>query len=67
MSYETKFSGFIAMCRDAKADGAEGVLIDHPQVLGDNYAEIVESLSRLADAGLHLVINRRLGPPATAH
>jgi len=31
-------------------------VIDHPEVLGDTYAEIVESLNRLADASLSLSI-----------
>lgn len=44
------------MCEATKNDGIEVVVIDHPEVLGDNYAEIVESLNRLAAAGLMLSI-----------
>jgi hypothetical protein len=32
------------------------VLVHHPEVLGDNYEEIVESLNRLADAQVSLAI-----------
>ena len=32
------------------------MLVHHPEVLGDNYEEIVESLNRLADAKVSLVI-----------
>ena len=60
-SYETKFASFIGMCAEAKAKGLEGVVIHHPQVLGDNYDEMVESLNRLADAELHLAIVPRTG------
>jgi hypothetical protein len=32
------------------------MLIHHPEVLGDTYEELCESLNRLADAGLLLMI-----------
>ncbi len=32
------------------------IMIHHPQVLGDNYDEIIESLNRIADAGKQLAI-----------
>ena len=57
--YEIKFKEFIAMCLDAKSRGVEGVAIPDPQTLGDDYEEILESLSRLADQGLALVIVAR--------
>ncbi len=58
-SYEKKFRDFIQMCTDAKKQGVEVVIVHHPEVLGDNYEEIVESLNRLAAAGLAL----RIVPP----
>lgn len=51
--YEQKFSDFIRMLAETKEDV---VLIHHPQVIGDTYEEIVESLNRLADAGKTLAI-----------
>ncbi len=54
--YESKFAEFIRMCDEAKKSGAEVVLVQRPSVLGDNYAELIESLSRLARAGLQLGI-----------
>lgn len=56
--YETKFKEFIRMCEDAKAHKIDAVVIDHPEVIGDTYEEIIESLSRLAVAGLALGIAR---------
>lgn len=44
------------MCEDAKKSGTQTVLVAHPSVIGDNYEEITESLSRLAKAGLSLSI-----------
>ncbi|MBP6627822.1 MAG: hypothetical protein KA297_00235 [Kofleriaceae bacterium] len=58
--YEQKFSGFLKMCDEAKAGKLDVVLIHHPEVLGDNYDEIVESLNRLADAKLSLTIIPRV-------
>jgi hypothetical protein len=55
-AYERKFAGFLRMCNEAKKGNLDVVVIHHPEVLGDNYAEIVESLERLADAGLSLSI-----------
>ena len=55
-SYEEKFKNFIEMCAQAKADGTDLILVHHPEVLGDTYAEIVESLNRLSLAELHLAI-----------
>lgn len=55
-SYATKFKNFIEMCAQAKAQGIDAVIIHHPEVLGDNYSEIVESLNRLSAAELKLLI-----------
>ena len=57
--YESKFADFIKMCAETKAGGVKHVLVAYPWVLGDNYQEIIESLSRLADAGLALHVQAR--------
>lgn len=54
--YEEKFPKFIQMCEDAKEVGIDRVLVAQPWVLGDNYEEVMESLSRLAKANLLLGI-----------
>ena len=43
--YEEKFSEFIQTCAEAKGKGADHVIVSNPQVLGDTYAELVESLN----------------------
>lgn len=58
-NYEQKFANFIKLCDDAKKDGIQRVVIAHPWVIGDNYDEVMESLSRIADAGLVLHITGR--------
>jgi hypothetical protein len=55
-TYEAKFANFIEMCAQAKVESIDMVMIYHPEVLGDNYSEIVESLNRLSTAGLKLLI-----------
>ncbi len=53
VGYERKFGEFIRLCANPDADI---VTIHHPAVLGDDYAEIVESLNRLSDAKKMLLI-----------
>jgi hypothetical protein len=57
--YEKKSADFIRLCAESKANGVTHVTIAYPWALGDTYAELIESLSRLADAGLHLHIAAR--------
>ena len=54
--YEQKFETFIQMCKTGKADGVDTATVSYPQVLGDDYDELVESLNRLAEADLKLAI-----------
>jgi dihydrodipicolinate synthase/N-acetylneuraminate lyase len=61
--YERKFADFIRLCAESKEKGVGNVLVSHPSVLGDNYAEVIESLSRLADSGLALnIAGREVSP-----
>jgi hypothetical protein len=62
IGYEQKFAEFVRMCSNREG-GPEVVFVHHPAVLGDNYAELIESLSRLAEANLALRISER--QPAT--
>lgn len=61
--YEKKFADFIKLCADAKTAGTKQVVVGYPWVLGDTYEELIESLSRLADAGLTLHIGARKNWP----
>lgn len=54
--YERKFADFIRLCQGAKKSGLQQVVIAHPSVIGDDYEELLESLTRLAVAGLALSI-----------
>ena len=57
--YEIKFKEFIRMCNDAKKKKFDVITIHHPHVLGDNYDEIIESLSRIAEFEIPLLIIER--------
>jgi hypothetical protein len=63
-AYEVKFADFIRLCLDAKAKGLSQITVAYPWVIGDNSEEVIESLSRLADAGLSLHIAARKDWPA---
>jgi hypothetical protein len=55
-SYEEKFAAFIRQCKTVKEQGAITVIVRCPEMLGDTYEELVESLSRVAELGLQLVV-----------
>lgn len=55
-TYESKFADFIRMCAEAPKSGLKQIVVAAPSVIGDNYAEVIESLSRLAESGLSLNI-----------
>lgn len=59
--YEQKFANFIRMC-DESVKG-DAVVVAHPWVLGDTDEEVIESLSRLADAQVALRIVSRAEEP----
>lgn len=54
--YESKFSTFLARCREAENSGLPVVVISRPEDLGDTKEEILESLRRIAEHGLLLEI-----------
>jgi hypothetical protein len=57
--YEQKFSKLIELCDKAKRQGVREMIITWPWIIGDSYAEIIESLSRIADASLVLHVVHR--------
>ena len=56
---DSKFQEFDKMLDDAKMGKLDAVLISHQEVLGDNYEELIENLSRIAETGLLLGISVR--------
>lgn len=53
LAYSRKFSDLLFLLR---VSTEEVIIVHHPNALGDNYEELVESLNRLGDAGKKLVI-----------
>ena len=62
--YAAKFGAFIGLCDDAAAGRLDVVVVPEPSALGDTRDEMMESLSRLAEAGallrVTLAAQRRL-------
>jgi hypothetical protein len=54
--YEVKFASLLQAIAEAKTQSAGTMMIHHPEALGDTYAELIESLNRIAAAELHLMI-----------
>jgi hypothetical protein len=58
--YEQKFEHFISLLAKGKADNVPEMLVAAPWVIGDTYDEMIESLGRLADAGIALRCHGRM-------
>ena len=58
LPYEEKFAAFIKAIADHRGQNLS-IVISEPWVIGDSYGEMVESLSRLADASLTLAVVER--------
>ena len=52
LPYGEKFDGFFRLCEQAKNGEFQIVVAAFPEVLGDNYEELVSNLWRCAKAGL---------------
>lgn len=61
--YGQKFAGFHELCEEATTGAFEMVIVAFPEVLGDNYTELVSNLSRAAAVGLLIAI-AGVSPPA---
>jgi len=62
--YQQKFAGFHELCEEAATGAFDMVIVAFPEVLGDNYTELVSNLSRAAAAGLLIAI-AEVSPPRT--
>ncbi len=62
LPYEEKFSGLLRMCEQAKTGEFEIVIVASPEILGDNYEELIGNLRRCAQAGLLVAIAERKQP-----
>ncbi len=61
--YAKKFAGFIKKIVQAKTTGCDVMLVTEPWVIGDTYDEVIESLSRLAESRIGLlIVERRIAP-----
>ena len=54
LPYEDKFAGFLRICANAKKNGYQVLILAGPEILGDDYNELVANLRRCAEA--HLMV-----------
>jgi len=52
LPYAEKFAGFFQLCKEAKKGEFQVVIAAFPEILGDNYEELVSNLWRCAKVGL---------------
>lgn len=53
---KSKYKQFLKRLREANKNGITLIVIKEPQELGETYAEVVESLNKLAEMDLNLAI-----------
>lgn len=58
LPYEEKFHSLRVAIEEARAKSCD-IIVSNPWVLGDTYGELIESLSRLAEANVALRVVRR--------
>jgi anaerobic glycerol-3-phosphate dehydrogenase len=63
-SYRHKFASFHKLCEEAATGAFDVVIVAFPEVLGDNYDELVSNLSRAAAVGVLIAI-ADVSPPRT--
>ena len=56
LPYEEKFSGLLRLREEAKKGEFEIVVVARPEILGDDYEELVGNLRLCAKAGLLVAI-----------
>lgn len=56
LPFDEKFSGLLRMCEEAKKGEFEIVIVAKPEILGDDYEELVGNLRRCAEVGLLVAI-----------
>ena len=56
LPYEEKFSGLLSMCEEAKKGEFDIVVVVKPEILGDDYEELVDNMRLCAKAGLLVAI-----------
>lgn len=61
LPYGEKFSGLLRMWEEAKKGEFEIVIVAKPEILGDNYEELITNLRRCAQAGLLVAIAEKKG------
>ena len=61
LPYEEKFAGLLRLWEEAKKGEFEIVVVAKPEILGDNYEELVGNLLRCAKAGLLVAIAEKKG------
>ena len=61
LPYEEKFSGLLRMLAEAKKGEFEIVIVARPEILGDDYEELVANLRLCAQAGLLVAFAEKKG------
>jgi len=55
-NHNEKFAALNRLCQEAVSKNANKIMILNPEVLGDNYEELIHNLNKIAEAGLALLV-----------
>ncbi len=61
LPYEEEFSGLLGLWEEAKKGEFEIVVVAKPEILSDDYDELITNLRRCAQAGLLVAITSKEG------
>lgn len=53
---EDKFVELDRLCREARKNRIDAIIVANPEILGDDYKELVANLNKIAQAELAIII-----------
>jgi hypothetical protein len=56
LPYEDKFAGFLKICAQAERRGFQVLIVASPEILGDDYEELVANLRRCSSVGMMVAV-----------
>ena len=59
LPYHEKFSDLVRLCEQARTGKYQIVIVAFPEVLGDDYDELVRNIAMCAEAGLLIAVTHR--------
>lgn len=59
LPYHEKFAGLLRLCAEARQGEFQIIMVTSPEILGDDYGELIRNLRECAQAGLLVAFSER--------